>query len=244
MTVSGHSFPWDGGTAVYLFTGHYGSGKTETAVNFARFLRERYSRIDAGGEHKIALLDMDIVNPFFRSADAQELLEKADIRVEVPFYANTNVDMPSLPASMGALIRDRSYDVIADIGGDDMGARAVGCYSDDILSRRNFRFFVMNRRRPFTETAKAALKVYDEIDAVSKVPCAGIINNTNLLDETDASLIAEGYAEAAELGRLRGVPVVFSTAPEGVYEELILSGDPAFSADNVIPLRRTVRRLF
>ncbi len=243
FSPSSLSIPFEGGTAVYLFTGHYGSGKTETAVNFARFLRERYRRACSEEEHKIAMLDMDIVNPFFRSADAREFLESQGVRVEVPLYANTNVDMPSLPPSMGALIRDRSYDVIVDIGGDDMGARAVGCYSEDILTRRNYRFFVFNKRRPFTGTAQAALKIYDEIDSVSKVPCAGIVNNTNLLDETDIGMIREGYAEATELGRLRGVPVVFSTAPESLYGELLEQGG-VFTADNVIPLRRTVKRLF
>ncbi len=231
-------------SAIYLFTGHYGSGKTETAVNFARFLRNRYEREDPGREHNIAMLDMDIVNPFFRSADAREFLEKYGIRVEVPLYANTNVDMPSLPASMGALIRDPSYDVIIDIGGDDMGARAVGCYSEDILARENHRFFVFNKRRPFTYTAQAALKVYDEIDAVSGVPCAGIVNNTNLLDETDAALIREGLSEARKLGRERGVDVVYSTAPEEIYDALIGEGDSDFSPLNVIPLVRTVKRLF
>ena len=232
------------GTAVYLFTGHYGSGKTEAAVNFARFLRNRYLALDPAGEHKIALLDMDIVNPFFRSADARAFLEALDVRVEVPLYANTNVDMPSLPAIMGALIRDDTYDVIVDVGGDDMGARAVGCYADDILTRRNYRYFVLNRRRPFTETAEAASKIYDEIDAVSKVPCAGIVNNTNLLDETDLSLVREGYAAAAALGKLKGVPVAYSAVPEGSCAELLAAGDPAFTADNVIPLRRTVKQLF
>ena len=234
----------DNNTAVYLFTGHYGSGKTEAAVNFARFLRKRYERTDPGAEHKIALLDMDIVNPFFRSADAQEFLRDLDIRVEVPLYANTNVDMPSLPASMGALIRDRSYDVVIDVGGDDMGARAVGCYSEDILARKNFRYFVLNMRRPFTETAEAAVKIFDEIDAVSRVPCAGIVNNTNLLDETGTGHVIEGYKEALRLGMARSVPVVFSTVSEELYDELIALQLPEFTSENTVPLRRTVRRLF
>ena len=144
----------------------------------------------------------------------------------------------------GIVTEIRNNDVIVDIGGDDMGARAVGCYSDDILTRRNFRYFVFNKRRPFTGTAKSALKIYDEIDGVSRVPCAGIVNNTNLLEETDVSLIREGLSEAIELGKLRGVPVAFSTVPEALFDELLSAGDDAFTADNVVPLRRTVKRLF
>lgn len=230
--------------SVYLFTGHYGSGKTEAAVNFARFLRNKYEKTRPGEDHRIALLDMDIVNPFFRSADAAEFLRSLGIRVELPLYANTNVDMPSLPASMGALIRDNSYDVIIDIGGDDMGARAVGCYSDEIRKRVNYRYFVFNKLRPFTGTAKAALKIFDEIDAVSNVPCAGIVNNTNLLEETEIRQIIDGYREAEKLGSARGVPVAFSTVSENLYDELISLGLPEFTPDNTIPLRRTVKRLF
>ena len=129
-------------TCVYVFTGHYGSGKTETAVNFALKLKET--------EKNVALIDLDIVNPFFRSADAAELLEKAGIRVEIPLFANTNVDIPALTGNMAALIRDEEWNVVLDVGGDDLGAKAVGRYSDDIKSRNHVRYFVMNPNRPFT----------------------------------------------------------------------------------------------
>ena len=113
-------------TCVYVFTGHYGSGKTETAVNFALKLKET--------EKNVALIDLDIVNPFFRSADAAELLEKAGIRVEIPLFANTNVDIPALTGNMAALIRDEEWNVVLDVGGDDLGAKAVGRYHRCVFS--------------------------------------------------------------------------------------------------------------
>ena len=131
-------------TCVYSFTGHYGSGKTEAAVNFAVKLKRQ--------GRNTALIDLDIVNPFFRSADARELLETLGIRTEFPLYANTNVDVPALTGVMGALIRDEAYDVVLDVGGDDLGAKALGRYREDILSRKkHLQFFVMNPNRPFTK---------------------------------------------------------------------------------------------
>jgi len=226
--------------SVYIFTGHYGSGKTESAVNFARFLR----RLDPSSTRKIALLDMDTVNPFFRSADAEEFLRANNIRLEAPLYANSNVDMPALPGTMGALIRDPSWDVILDIGGDDMGARAVGCYSEDILARTYERFFVINALRPFTETVQAAGKIFDEIGGAANVPATAIINNTNLLDETEPSMIFRGLKLAEELAASRGLSVAFNMVPEAIVDAVLAENDPRVNAENTIPLERTVKRLF
>ena len=147
-------------TCVYSFTGHYGSGKTEAAVNFAMKLKRQ--------GRNTALIDLDIVNPFFRSADARELLETLGIRTEIPLYANTNVDVPALTGVMGALIRDEAYDVVLDVGGDDLGAKALGRYREDILSRKkHLQFFVMNPNRPFTKDLPSASRIYDEIEAAS-----------------------------------------------------------------------------
>lgn len=226
--------------AVYIFTGHYGSGKTETAVNFARYLR----RLDSSDARRIALLDMDTVNPFFRSADAEEFLRAINVRLEAPLYANSNVDMPALPGTMGALIRDPSWDVILDIGGDDMGARAVGSYSDDILTRTCERFFVVNALRPFTGTVRDAAKIFDEIGAAANVPATAVINNTNLLDETGPEMIFRGFELAEELAASRGLTVAFNMVPEQIFDEVLAHGDPRVNETNTIPLTRTVKRLF
>ena len=142
---------------LYIFTGHFGSGKTEVAVNFALDLKR--TKPDA----KVALIDMDIINPFFRSADARGILEKNGIVVETMLYANTNVDAPALTGRMASIIEDRSSYVILDIGGDDLGARACGYYADIINNRPHTVYFVMNPFRPFTAEPELALKVFREI---------------------------------------------------------------------------------
>lgn len=223
-------------TCVYAFTGHYGSGKTEAAVNFALKLRETHQNV--------ALIDLDIVNPFFRSADATELLQKAGIRVEVPLFANTNVDIPALTGNMAALIRDENWDVVLDVGGDDLGAKAVGRYSDDIMSRKHIRFFVMNPNRPFTKDMDSATKIYEEIEAASGVPCGGIIGNTNLLDETTVDTILNGLPLLEEFSKAKNIPVLYHAVTASVAEELIEKHGDIFNNDNVIKINRTVKRLF
>ncbi len=224
-------------TAIYIFTGHYGSGKTETAVNFARMLRKDPNR-------KVALIDLDIVNPFFRSADAKEMMEEIGVRLEVPVFANTNVDIPALTGVMGALMEDSSYDVILDVGGDDLGAKAVGRYADTIMKRRNYRYFVMNERRPFTQDAAAASRIYDEIEKASFVPCTGLINNTNLLDETTPEIVLGGIPEIEALGQLKNVPLCYHVIEESLIPDVLNASEGKIQENQIIPLVRTVRRLF
>ncbi|MFR1518765.1 MAG: hypothetical protein ACLSVG_08345 [Clostridia bacterium] len=224
-------------TCVYIFTGHYGSGKTEAAVNFALKLK-------AMGKN-VALLDLDIVNPFFRSADAREYLEEKGIRVEVPLYANTNVDIPALTGIMGAIIRDESYDVVLDVGGDDLGAKAVGRYSDDILSRKSYRqFFVMNPNRPFTKDLRSASKIYDEIESATQLRCSAIVGNTNLLEETTPEVVLQGLPLLRELAEEKGVPVALHAVTAGAADRLIAEQGALFNENNVIRINRTVKRLF
>ncbi len=224
-------------TGIYIFTGHYGSGKTETAINFAQKLAAEPAR-------KVAVIDLDIVNPFFRTADAKEELEAAGIRVELPLYANTNVDVPALTGVMGAVIEDPAYDVILDVGGDDLGAKAVGRYSEEIRRRRYTQFFVMNARRPFTKDLPSAAKIYDEVQAASAVTCGGIINNTNLLDLTDADTVIEGLKLIRELAACKGVPILYHCAVDRVADEL-KKRDPAdFAEERLIRITRQVKRLF
>ena len=207
-----------------LFAGHYGSGKTNIAVNYALLL--------AGEGKKVCIADLDIVNPYFRTKDSQKELEAAGIDLISPQYANSNVDLPALPAASYRLVQDKASFGIMDIGGDDRGAYALGRFVPSILEENNYRMaFVANACRPLTRTAEDALEVMREIEAACGLRFTDLINNTNLGSETTAETVLGAASYMEELSRLSGLPVFATTATYEVAAEL--SG----KLDNIIPLK-------
>ena len=207
-----------------LFAGHYGSGKTNIAVNYALLL--------ASEGKKVCIADLDIVNPYFRTKDSAAVLEAAGVDLISPQYANTNVDLPALPAASYRLVQDRSSYGIMDIGGDDRGAYALGRFVPSILEENDYRMiFVANASRPLTRTPEDAMEVMAEIEAACGLKFTDLINNTNLGSETTAEtvLTAEGYMQ--ELSRLSGLPIFATTATEAVAAEL--NG----RIENVLPMK-------
>ena len=198
---------------ITLVCGHYGSGKTNIAVNMALDLRRKYG--------KVALADLDIVNPYFRSKDSAEELAKADIRLIVSEYANTNLDIPALPQEMYAIVDDRDLMSIVDVGGDDRGAYALGRISPAILAENNYdMLLVVNRFRPLTPDAASTIEVMREIEAAASLPFTGIIHNSNLGAETQADDILSSEAYVREIAELSGLPVVLTSAEEQVAKSL------------------------
>lgn len=189
------------GKRIFLFAGHYGSGKSEVAVNFAMGLSRLYST---------AIVDFDIVNTFFRAAGARNELERGGIRVVAPVYANTNVDVPALPAEISGLFGDSAVKAVFDVGGDGAGAKAVSRYRDDFAKEDYANFFVFNIRRPMTSTLRQITEYFYEIQGSARLPFTAIINNTNLLGETGAQDLLEGLDTAGELSRRLSLPVAFS----------------------------------
>ena len=190
---------------VTLFSGHYGSGKTNIAVNYALHLSEM--------GYKVTIADLDIVNPYFRTKDSAEEFERAGIRLISSAYANSNVDLPALPAELYALTEDKSRYAVLDIGGDDRGALALGRYAPAILEEGNYEnIFVANFYRPLTPNAEAALEVMREIELAGKIPFTAIVHNSNLGEETKAEDILLMNAEAEKLSALAGLPVLFTAA--------------------------------
>ena len=200
---------------IYIFTGHYGSGKTEIAVNFARMLNKK-------GERKTAIIDMDIINPFFRTADAKGLMESEGIRVELPIYANTNVDMPALTGTMGGIINDPEYDVVLDIGGDDLGAKALGYYAPQISAQDHILYFTVNPYRPFTEDPEGIAEVFKDIENASGLKITGLVNNSNLLEQTTPEIFEKGYKTVYEASQKLGIPLILHTAFCKTYNALAL----------------------
>ena len=207
-----------------LFAGHYGSGKTNIAVNFALHLAKE--------NKKVCIADLDIVNPYFRTADSARELEAAGVHLVRPMFANTNVDLPALPAEAYRLVTDRETCGIMDIGGDDRGAYALGRYVPAILEENNYRMaFVANCYRPLTRTPEDALEVMREIEAACGLRFTCIINNSNLGTETTAQTILDSIPYIQALSELSGLPIWLHTATMEVAKELEDKLSP------VLPLR-------
>ena len=209
---------------VTLFAGHYGSGKTNIAVNYALYLKS------IGKE--VIIADMDIVNPYFRTKDSMEVLEKAGIELISPQFANSNVDLPALPQELYKTVQDRSKYSVLDIGGDDRGAYALGRYTPYILEENDYEFvFVANFYRPLTTTPQEALEVMREVEVAAGIKFTAIVNNSNVGNETTADDVLTTVEKAEELSRISGLPVIMTTVETNVCEQL------NSKIDNVFPLK-------
>ena len=206
-----------------LFAGHYGSGKTNIAVNYALLL--------AREGKDVVIADLDIVNPYFRTKDSASVLEAAGVKLISPQFANTNVDLPALPAESYRLVQDKSIYGIMDIGGDDRGAYALGRYVPSILEENNYRMvFVANANRPLTRTPEDALEVMREIEAACGLKFTDIINNSNLASETTPETVLDSLDFVEKLSAISGLPIFATTAQDTVAQDL------AGKIQNVLPL--------
>ena len=198
---------------ITLFAGHYGSGKTNIAVNYAYKLAREGKRV--------CIADLDIVNPYFRTKDSAKELEALGITLVSPQYANTNVDLPALPAESYRLVQDKSVYGIMDIGGDDRGAYALGRYADAIKAEDNYRMaFVVNCYRPLTSTVEDTVEIMKEIEVACGLKFNCIVNNSNLGDETTVDTVRDSVDFVEKLSEMTGLEVWMHTAKEMIAEEL------------------------
>ena len=198
-----------------LFAGHYGSGKTNIAVNYAMHL--------AGEGKRVCIADLDIVNPYFRTKDSEAELSAAGIELISPRYANTNVDLPALPAESYKLIRDKSVFGIMDIGGDDRGAYALGRFAPSILEENDYRMaFVVNCYRPLTSTVEDTVEIMKEIEAAAGIKFTSIVNNSNLGEETTPEAVMDSLDYIDKLCRATGLELWMHTAQRDVAEQLTI----------------------
>ncbi|MBO4853686.1 MAG: hypothetical protein J5482_00870 [Oscillospiraceae bacterium] len=198
---------------VTLFCGHYGSGKTNLAVNWAAYLKRQ--------GHSVALADIDIVNPYFRSADSRRALEEQGVEVIALPFANTNVDLPALPQEVYGLVQRRDVYAVLDVGGDDRGAYALGRYVPYLREENDYEMlFVVNFCRPLTQDVPGALEVLREIEGASGLPFTGIVHNSNLGEETTAELIERTTPLASELSERAGLPLLFTSVRRELAADL------------------------
>ncbi len=192
-------------------TGHYGSGKTEFSLNLAYKLRKK--------GNPVTIIDLDIVNPYFRTADDVASLENAGIRVIVPPYANTNVDIPALTSEIYSAFEQDGY-VIFDVGGNDDGAIALGRYNHYFMEKPYEMLGVINARRPLTSTAQEIADGLRDIEAVSRLSFTGLVNNTNLSVETTADTVKNSIDTVNSAADMLGLEVKYISIPQNLEDKL------------------------
>ena len=196
-----------------LLCGHYGTGKTNVAVNLALALRRQ------GDEVTVA--DLDIVNPYFRTMDSADAFEHAGIRLICSRFANSNVDLPSLPSDLQVITHRRDSRVVLDIGGDDSGATVLGRLAPAIREEDSFEMWmVINQYRPLTRDVPSTIEVMEEIAAAAKLPFTGIVNNSNLGEETSPEHVLATMEYAEAVAEAAGVPLVMTTVAQPLAAEL------------------------
>ena len=202
---------------ITIVTGHYGSGKTTLSVNLA---------VNAAKEGKnVAIVDLDIVNPYFRTADFKEMFSEMGIKLVAPDFANSNLDIPSIQFDVVELAMTEDY-LIIDVGGDDAGATALGRYAEALSGFRNDieMLYVINQRRYLTHTPDEVITLMYEIEEAAHMKHDAIVNNTNLGRETTAAIIEESRPFAEETSKRTGLPIKYTVYPNRC-------ADPAAGSD-------------
>ena len=215
-----------------IIVGAYGSGKSEISVNLAMDMKSK----DPGG--KVLLADLDIVNPFYRSADASKVLEENGIRLISPMYAGSNVDAPVLSGEVYVIFDDENYKGVFDIGGEDMGATILGSMKSRLDNTDAELLMAVNTRRPFTSTADEIIIMASELAEASKMKITGFINNTNILEDTTPEDIVEGEKILKEVEKKTGIPLVMTTVMDGVMTDEQIK---LLNTHEVMKMRRTIK---
>lgn len=203
-----------------VITGHYGTGKTELAVNLALAL--------SAGEEPVMLADLDIVNPYFRSRERRALLEAAGVRLIATSQACTDADVPALPAELLAVLESRNARGVLDIGGDPVGARVLARFQPKIVREDYQMVFVLNANRPEVREAASAIRCLRAIEETTGLVCTGLVNNTHLCGETTAGEILRGAALSSAVAGKTGLPVLCHAAEERFAGELAGLREPVF----------------
>ena len=196
-----------------LLCGHYGSGKTNVAVNMAFDLKRQYD--------KVTVADLDIVNPYFRTKDSMEDFNREGIKLISSEYANSNVDVPALPPEIYSITDIKDVKYVLDIGGDDRGALALGRIVPKILEENDYEMLmVINKYRPLTPDVESTIEVMREIEAACRMKFTALVNNSNLGAMTTAQDILDSVNYAQEVSKVSGLPIKCTTVKKELENEL------------------------
>jgi hypothetical protein len=211
---------------VIVVVGGYGSGKSEISVNLAR-------RFAESGSGPVAIADLDIINPYFRSREAARELQALGIRSLIPPGEQVYADLPIIIPEIKTAIEKRNGKLILDVGGDDHGARVLSSLSDAFAGVKYELLLVHNAHRPFTSDVEGTRKLIGRIEAASRLKFTGIIANSHLMDETTTETVLEGLAMANEVSSQTGLPVVFVSATPEILKRIDSGrlGSPSLTLD-------------
>ncbi|MBM4371506.1 MAG: cobalamin biosynthesis protein CbiA [Deltaproteobacteria bacterium] len=210
-----------------LIVGHFGSGKSEVAVHLALAARS------TGRE--VSLVDLDLVNPYFRSREAADLLEAQGIRVVLPARGLRDADLPILVPQVRAHLEAATSYGVLDVGGDDVGARVLGSLSDSLAREGHRVLMVLNALRPFSDTVAGCRRVQHEIEAAARLRVTGFVSNAHLMEGTDAAVVRGGVTLARAAAADAGLPLEFFTAPRALAPSLEAElGLPALAIDRTL----------
>lgn len=199
---------------ITIICGHYGCGKTNLALNLA---------IEAAGEGPVTLVDMDVVNPYFRSSDYRGILKERGVRLIAPVFAGTTLDTPTLPPEIQSIFAPGAGQVFIDAGGDDAGATALGGLSAGLIRAGYELIYVINRYRVLSQTPEECAGLLSEIEAASRLKATGIVNNSHLGTETTLEDVQKALPFAQRTAELLGLPLLYSTVPDFAITD---GGDP------------------
>lgn len=225
---------------ITVVVGHYGVGKTNFSINLA---------LDAAAHgYAVTLVDLDVVNPYFRSSDYRELLESAGVHVVSPIFAGTTLDSPSLSGAVYTAIEDAIRQggderkrVIIDAGGDDVGATALGRFAPRIAERDHAVLYVVNRYRNLTQEPEEAADLLAEIEAKAGLSATGIVNNSHLKEDTTHGVVEAGVVFANGVADELGLPIVCTAVPKEIVDQKNAVFSENAAIQNVYPVQVYVR---
>ncbi|WP_026476488.1 hypothetical protein [Alkaliphilus transvaalensis] len=213
---------------IRMIIGHYGSGKTEFAVNYAINLAQV-------ADH-VAIADLDVVNPYFRSREKHEMLKPYGVTVLSSYVKGSGSDLPAVSADVLGPLQDKSSNIILDVGGDSMGARTLGRYQEYFVPGEYDMFCVINANRPETQDVAGVLHHIDTIERASRAKVTGLINNTHLLRHTTVEEVLKGQELCKEVSKALNVPIKYIGVIESLMEKL-----PKDLEGTIMPIKMIMR---